>query len=268
MDDTWSRITTWAAVLPPSRPDVLDLNRIRSIASELDRSVPVGVLGSTPEFLDLLHELSFNEIVALERNMSHYSAMETLRIYPRSETVVEGDWRDTLNGVEGRFGLLLSDLTSGNLPYDDRKEFYKTIERALQPNGYFVDKNLTNSAPLLSLGEIKDRYDSVPINLLSANYFSCEAIFCSDLQLESETIDTTHIYGQLRDGLRGERYAKLIDAAHLITPEACVWYYGRPWDVLQADYCADLKLIARHNLAVDQPYFERAFQYVWQRHDS
>lgn len=265
MADTWSRMSGWEVVLPPSRPDALDLARIRSITGGLDRAKPVGVLGSTPEFRDLLHEVGFQRVLVFERNLEHLKRMTRLRYFDSEETVVEGDWLKTLRAVDGELSLLLSDLTAGNIEYSRRAEFYDAITKALGPGGMFIDKNLTNPEGLLSIAAIRKKYELLPLNLLTANHFSCDAIFCSELQQEVELVDTSTIYRALEAALPGRRFARLIEAAHAITPENCVWYYGRSWGTLAQEYCQDLRMLARHDLTANQPYHKRAFQYLWQR---
>ncbi len=51
-DPTWGRMNGWNLVIPPSRPDTLDLARILEAIKHIDRTATVGVLGSTPEFRD------------------------------------------------------------------------------------------------------------------------------------------------------------------------------------------------------------------------
>ena len=77
--DTWELMRTWQYVLPPSRPDVQDLEVIRRQLAQVDRLAEIGVLGCTPEFRDLLHELGFEQVVILERSTSFLKAMSMLR---------------------------------------------------------------------------------------------------------------------------------------------------------------------------------------------
>ena len=164
--DTWDLMKNWHLVLPPSRPSARQLAHIKSIASGIDRSAPVGVLGSTPEFRDLLHELGFSNIHVLERNMHFYEAMCAWRVYQNDERVIRGDWRKTLCSLRDTYALILSDLTSGNIPYTDRAAFYGLITSALRPGGIFCDKILTHEGPMLSLDYLFDKYTSLPLNLL------------------------------------------------------------------------------------------------------
>ena len=51
----WNSFNTWHLVLPPSRPDHLQLNRISDALTNKNKNQPIAILGSTPEFRDLCH---------------------------------------------------------------------------------------------------------------------------------------------------------------------------------------------------------------------
>jgi hypothetical protein len=264
-DPTWSKMSGWHLVLPPSRPDTLDLRRIIAVTDSIPRAAKVGILGSTPEFRDLLHEMGFKFITILERNTGFYEAMSRQRIYQNEEALVEGDWLETLPKLTDNFHLLLSDLTAGNVPYDRRNDFYAHITDALAPGGMFIDKILTNENGYISIDAIQRKYSRQALNLLTANHFSCEAVFCSELQLASQLIDTTAIYTELAELLDGPRFQRFIRYAQLITPLNCIWYYGVPWSILRPTYCPRLQLLRRYDLSSRQPYHARGFQYVWKK---
>ena len=263
--DTWDRMLGWQVVLPPSRPDALDLQRIAQALVGLDLKAPVGVLGSTPEFRDLLHELGFESIHVLERNLAYFDHVSAQRVYDNPETIVEGDWMATLPRLGGRFSVLLSDLTAGNVAYEQRREFYDGVAHALSHEGLFIDKNLTNPDGLLSIDDIDEKYRLKPFNLQTVNYFSCEAVFCSELQGELGYLDTSAVYSALSSRLNGARLQRFVAAATAVTPTGCIWYYGRPWRDLKDDYCRSLELEHRYDLEPTQPYFRRAHQYIWRK---
>jgi hypothetical protein len=118
---------------------------------------------------------------------------------------------------------------------------------------------------LISMDTIRAKYADMPINLQSINYFSCEAIFCSQLQFEAGLIDTSWIYDQLSSDLTGPRFQRLLTDCQLVTPRDCIWYYGKEWSELESDYCSFLDLVHRHDLNPAQPYFGRAHQYIFER---
>lgn len=255
--DTWDLMQNWHLVLPPSRPSADQLVRITSFASDIDRSAPVAVLGSTPEFRDLLHEIGFSEIHVLERNMRFYEAMGTWRVHQNNEHVVQGDWRETLGGLRNTYALILSDLTSGNIPYADRALFYGLVTGALRAGGIFCDKVLTHTGPMLTLDSLFEKYSSLPLNLIHINNFSCEALFCSELLDIENVVDSSRFFTILGERAPGERVASFVKNAALITPLGCKWYYGIRWCDLEADYCPALE---RNSVGDDypgSPYFGR-----------
>lgn len=186
-------------------------------------------------------------------------------MHSNDELNLIGNWLETLPECENRFTALLSDLTAGNIGYEDRRRFYDLVALALKPGGLFIDKNLTNQSGLLTLGEIRTKYAAMPINLQTVNYFSCEAIFCSDLQREHHRIDTSMIYDQFAQLSTGPRFERLLTDCQLVTPRNCIWYYGKEWTELEEDYCRYLTLVARWDLNEAQPYYRRAHQYVFEK---
>ena len=244
MPDTWDVMDHWNIVLPPSRPSAWYLSRIVECAQNIDHRAPVAVLGSTPEFRDLLHEQGFDSIYVFDRNVSFYERMCRARIYNNAERFVEGDWFQTLPRCENQFHLMLSDLTSGNVDYADRSKFYSLITKALCPGGVFCDKVLAHKIPHLSVDALARKYARLPLNLLYANFFSCEMLFCSDLLDIKQLVDTGLFYAILEERVTNRRVRAFVNYAKEITPPDCIWYYGRTWSKLQGDYCPDLELLS------------------------
>ncbi|HEY1708260.1 MAG TPA: hypothetical protein VGG10_08330 [Rhizomicrobium sp.] len=247
----------WDLVLPPSRPAAWQLAHIQRYLAKLNRRIPIAVLGSTPEFRDLLAELGFQRIYVFEKNRTFYEHIGSLRCYHNRETLVEGDWLRTLSRYRGRFGAILSDLTSGNIPYEHRELFYLSVSSALAPRGCFIDKLLTHPIPHERLEVLEARYKSAPLNLATFNRFSCEFLFCSELlDLKSE-VDSTLFYSLLAERFTDPRLKFILKAAQKITPKDCRWWYGRPWRGLRPSYFAYLKGVATIADVPESPYAGR-----------
>lgn len=262
--NTWNEIhANWIYVIPPSRPSKLELDRIRVIAGGINKSCPVAVLGSTAEYRDLLYELGFKNIFVFEKNIEYYKLTNTWRAFPCAcENIVLGDWCETIGRYEDYFSLILSDLTMGNVRYSNRKQLYKDIANSLINEGVFADKVLTHSTELISLDELGKRYTCMPINLVTANQFSCEALFCSEL-LKNEIVDTTSFYSILREKFANNNHLlKIIEMAHLITPENCVWYYGKKWDELKDDYFEMYDSFEIFEDDSTSPYYKRQYHFI------
>jgi len=215
----------------------MELQRIRSILSCIDKKANIAILGSTVEYRDLLKEIGFDTIYVFDKNRAFYELSKTWCAYPTYEEIfVEGDWIETLHKYNSAFAVILSDLTMGNIEYSLRSDFYSSIYKAIKTGGFFIDKVLTNDLPFVPLASIKNKYLQLPLNILTANHFSCEALFCSEL-LNNEEIDTTAFYNTLRcEFNQSTKLMKLIELSHLITPENCLWHYGKSWHILEDSY--------------------------------
>jgi hypothetical protein len=258
----WDSMRTWDLVLPPSRPSATELDRIRSVIRTLDHSCPVAILGSTPEFRDLLHECGFTRIFVLDKNRTFFTSMSEARVFDNEESVIEGDWLTTLLSFKKFFGLILSDLTSGNLDYECRPHFYHLIEEALSANGMFFDKVLTHPLPHISLSLIGEQYSSLPLNLCSVNRFSCEALFCSELLDIENRVDSSLFYSLLNERFKTPRLRSFVKSAEYITPPGFVWWYGKNWEELSISYCPQLKLLSKYEDDLASPYFGRLKVFV------
>ena len=225
----------------------------------------VAVLGSTPEFRDLLFEIGFDEVYVFDRSQTFYEQMSDYRVYSNNEWFVRGDWIDALASYKDSFSLMLSDLTSGNVPYESRKRFYELISRSLCPSGLFIDKNLTQESQLLTISEIAEKYRELQINIRTINDFSCDAIFCSEFQLERGVIDTNEVYDRLLGSFENPRLRRFIVESEFITPRNCHWYYGVPWTRIQNVYCPNLELVEKVDFPLYSPYRGRGFQFVWRK---
>ena len=241
---TWDNIISWDMVLPPSRPSLYHLDCARRALAHVERTDPVAILGSTPEFRDLLVELGFVNISVIDNNPSFYQSMAALRIYNGPETFIEGDWTDVLQKHERHFGAILSDLTSGNIPYDDRSGFYSSLSNSLKDGGLFFDKVLTHRGKHLSIASLSEKYSGLPLNMLYVNHFSCEFFFCSELLDLKSVVDTSFFYQVLSDKLQHPRLQAFLKHVPKVTPPDCLWYYGKRWADLQRDYCPELKRLS------------------------
>lgn len=263
--ETWSVINNWHLVIPPSRPSLPQLDLTSQILSLLDRTEKVAVLGSTPEFRDLLYELGFGDVYIFEKNEKAHHMMTSLRIYQSAENLVVGDWLDSLEVYANHFSVVLSDLTMGNIKYEDRERFYKLVEGALVRRGFFIDKVLTHPIPHMPLESLAEKYSRAPLNLLHVNHFSCEMLFCSELLEIEEVVNTSLFYRILGERLQNERLRSFSHAAKRITPEHCVWYYGRHWEELSKTYCTGLKLITVDDDEIGSPYYGRLKHFILQK---
>jgi hypothetical protein len=202
----------------------------------VDLCRPVAVLGSTPEFRDLLATLGFSTVYVLDKNPEVYSSLTALRASSSSELFVKGDWLDTLPSFQGEFAAILSDLTSGNIPYEQQHDFYAAISAALATDGIFIDKLLIHQDTKPEVKSLLAKFDKYPVNLLYTNYFSCELFFCSDLLNCDFTVDASAFYDILRPLCDTPTLARFLLETPHITPPGTKWYYGKSWTTLRGSY--------------------------------
>lgn len=254
--------SNWQFVLPPSRPSIHELERIRSLLIDIEKEAPVAVLGSTIEFRNLLHSMGFQNIYLFEKNSSFYEWTSSWITHKTdAEHLVWGDWLDTIAKYKLHFAIILSDLTMGNISYDNRDLFYTMIYEALRPKGVFIDKVLTHNMPHIPLDILMTQYETIPINLESINRFSCEVLFCSTL-LNGGIINTTKFYDILKKHYTTPTLTKYIEKSHLITPEDCIWYYGKLWDELKNNYFKPYSDIQLYEDVPSSPYFRRLKHFI------
>lgn len=255
---TWEIIRSWHNVLPPSRPSERELRWLaRMIARTVPNNPSIAILGSTPEFRDIAFELNA-KVYVFERSVDTFKYMSTLRRHSNEDVLIEGDWINTLPDFSSTFDFVLSDLTSGNIPYESRTGFYRSIAKSLKPNGLFYDKVLTHSSEFLSSENLITRYRRKPLNMLTANHFSCEFLFCSDLLPTNGLVDSSAFYDIALELDSSPSILALVALSELVTPRGCFWYYGRPWVDLAGEYLSSLDVIQSFDDVPISPYFGRA----------
>ena len=263
--DAWDRMESWELVLPPSRPSQQHLDWFRTHVAALRADAPIAILGSTPELRDLLALLGFRDVYVLERNAAFLGRMNRLRVRPTTDTVLSGDWMQTLPNCSGRFAAVLSDLTSGNVPYDQRSAFYRLVADSLRPGGMFCDKLLSYPIPHEPVAELLDKYESAPLNLDTVNRFNCEVFFCSDLLTTFGRVDTSRFYDHLRTMGPGPAVNAILDRLPLITPSGMTWDYGRPWCLVQDAFDSRLHCSDDRLEQGDSPYANRLRCLRWDK---
>lgn len=263
---SWQKIDSWQFVIPPSRPSKAQLAFIERHIYDIDRSKNVGVLGSTVEYRDILKSLGFENVFVFENNIDYYKySSKFLRNFNPNENLIESDWRN-LSQVKfnKKFSLILSHLTMGNIPYCDRDVLYSEVSNLLSKNGVFIDFVLCNSIKNISTSDIQKEFDQSPVNILEANKFSCRAIFCSELSLHEERVDTSILYDYYQEYL-GPKFENLLSLSELVTPRGGLWYYGRDWSKVSSDYFKYFCPFDQEEESFDSPYHNRATHFAMSR---
>ena len=256
---------SWELVLPPSRPSQQHLDWFRKHLGDLRADDPIAILGSTPELRDLLALLDFQNIHVLERNVEFLAKMDRLRVRATAETVLHGDWMQILPDCSGRFAAVLSDLTSGNIPYGQRSEFYSLVAESLRPGGMFCDKLLSYPIPHERLEELLDKYENAPLNLDTVNRFNCEVFFCSELLTTFGRVDTSCFYDHLLHMGIGPTVRAILERLPLVTPREMTWDYGKSWHLVQEAFDSRLPCSDDHLEEGDSPYANRLRCLRWDK---
>ncbi len=257
----WSRHHAWTQVLPPSRPTPQELTRVRDVISTF-RNPRVAVMGSTPEFRTICGQMLVTGVVTIDNSLEFHESVDPLvTTRPTSERFVHTSWQRFFLETDDLFDLILSDLTLGNIPYEERPQLFRDIHRTLKRGGYFIDKVLTNEGRPWDAEDIGRKYAALPLNLETVNAFNCEAIFCGTHSVNG-VLNAAHAYDNLEQQLgHCDHPASLIRECELITPRHMLWYYGLPWSDVDKYYAHGLSRVARFSQEAQSPYLHHAYQF-------
>lgn len=265
MDSQWDAIATWDLVLPPSRPSKEHIEWFRTCLKGRSRTDAIAILGATPELRDMASEEGFTNVYVFEHSEKMFNAMNQLRIYDTSETWVHDNWLAALKPYRSAFGLVMSDLTSGNVSYACRTELYQLIADSLLESGEFADKVLAHTRPLPPIEEILHKYETLPLNLETINRFNCEAFFFSDLITKYGCVDSSAFYQDLGERSLTKRLARIMKELPKITPAGMKWHYGRTWTEQLPYYHNALVLLEELNEQHESPYADGLRLTKWKR---
>jgi hypothetical protein len=244
-NEAWRSHVSWYLVTPPSRPASWQMAAARSWLSSLSRDAHIGLLGSTPEYQDLVFEFEEMTLTVIDRSETFHRHVACQRRRPAASSprhnVVIADWTEGLKGHAGQFDAILSDLTSGNVPYESRDSWYRAIHDALKPGGFFIDRVLTLQGELHDRQELYRLFDRAPIGIRTINELNCRLLFSSTLLDGSEIVDIDSMMRQIRLEWTSPVAAEYLSALPFITPSNGRWWYGRAWQELEPGYALGLQ---------------------------
>lgn len=261
MADNWNFFTGWQNVLPPSRPAAWQIDIIKEYVQN-SHCKSAAILGSTIEFRDLLAECSIKNIYVFDSNADFYKYISKFRKYSNKEKLILGNWLDTIGDFESYFDIVLSDLTSGNIPYESREKFYHLISKSLSKNGVFIDRILTFSVPLIPLYALIEKYKKLPINKTTVNNFNCEVLFCSTLLDNGKKIVDTNSFYDYLCKLNIPQITKFVHSCYDITPRNCIWYYKIDWEDERKMYEKTLSIFESYDEPNQSSYYNRAKLFI------
>jgi hypothetical protein len=207
-------------------------------------------------------KLGAEEIFCLDRSKEFNELTQAFRTFPRTETLIVGDWMQTLSDMHGQFDLVLSDFTLGNLPYERQDSFLSLINASLKPSGYFADRLLTFRRPCHSYEALTEMFELAPSNLPTLNAFNAMWLFCGQRVEQSHLVDTSATYDWTSRVFTQPHIQWLASNCTKISPRGSVWYYGRPWAEVSGSYAKHFHIHAEYPEATDSPYYGWAFTLV------
>jgi hypothetical protein len=257
----WAKLTGWGVVLPPNRPPEWYLNVLRARLTRLSEGEEIAILGCTPEFRDLAAQLRLR-VTLFDRSAEFYEVANSLRysFFTGNERLVEGDWLNTLPMHPGRFAAVLSDLTLGNLPYEDQALLGSAVAVALRHDGVVIDRVLTNSEGFQPLAQLERTYEQRPLNLQTLNDFNADFLFTSELVEAAGIVDSSQLLTSLHNRyFDSPIFGRLTRLVQLITPYGTRWWYGRRWDTVAPNYFPTLELTQAYKAPLPGAYSRYAF---------
>jgi hypothetical protein len=256
--NSWAKYTSWQSVKPPSRPDIWQIEICRKTLLELPKLHNVAVLGSTIEYRDLLADMGGLEVFVFDRNKNFYDYITKFTKQKLNETFVDGNWLETVGNFVNYFDAVLSDLTSGNISYDQRETFYQGIAASMSKGAVFFDRMLLKTMPFLDIHDLIKKYTNLTVSNDTVNSFNCEVLFCSTLLDNYDNIlDSTAFYDYLLK-LDIPRVTDFVKACYDITPRDCIWWYSHSWDIEQQLYTKYFCVQQEYEEPVQSEYFGRA----------
>jgi hypothetical protein len=153
---------------------------------------------------------------------------------------------------------VLSDLTSGNIPYHLRDTFYAGISKSLAANGLFLDRILTKPISFLPLAGLIEKYRCLEVNNGTTNSFNCEVLFCSELLDNQQHIVDTNIFYEKLLELNIPKISEFVKACHEITPRDCTWWYSIDWSTESLLYEKYWNIQKTYDEPISSEYFNRA----------
>src|SRR5205085_1375071 len=145
-------------------------------------------------------------------------------------------WRDVLPDCKGRFDLVLSDFTLGNLDYYSQSRFLQVVAQSLTTDGYFADRVLTYPRAGYDYDRLARLFSRMPANLQSLNAFNARWLFCGARVTEEEYVDSSETYDWSIELFADSPIGWFIRNCEKISPRGTRWYYGKPWSEVERWY--------------------------------
>ena len=162
---TWNNYLalTWDKYLPPIRPFPEELDIIKKYISvfidENLRKPDVLVLGSTPEFRDILFEYEIMPVV-VDFSKDNYEGMSALVRNRGKEVFIKSDWMEMEKCIgQNKFDFILSEAAFNVVSRDLAKKLYEICFGLLKDKGIMLIKEwIRFSNEKIELGKMLAEY--------------------------------------------------------------------------------------------------------------
>ncbi|MDP1833474.1 MAG: class I SAM-dependent methyltransferase [Candidatus Moranbacteria bacterium] len=180
MRENWKELAkAWAKFMPPGKPSVGEIAFFeQEIKNKLENNkTPCAlILGSTPEFRDLLAKYGINTTI-VDINPDSVRAMTSLMaLKNEKEKVVISDWLN-MPIKDGTFDFVMSDSAQDNIKFSEFEAFFEKIARVLKPGGeWFFGAINVHRDDVISFKEYVDSYKNNPGKFNDFRYFLLQII--------------------------------------------------------------------------------------------
>jgi hypothetical protein len=239
--------------------------RLSRLIRGLSKSSRIAVLGTTVEYLDLVYQLGFRNVVCIDKSPAFRKAVTSLRWSPEYESLVVGDWLEVLPRHLREFDLILSDLTLGNIDYGQQREFAQRMAESLTYDGRVIDRILTYRSPSPSYQSLFAYFVKRPTNLVEANTFNARWLFCGERVRECELVDTSATYDWTAEAFSHPAIHQLLKQCTELSPRDVVWHYGRAWGRVSQEYFRGLRQVSEFPEPRSSVYRDWVFTSVAER---
>ena len=262
----WSKFVNWSCVLPPNRPGPEFLRIVQKELERLPTNARIAVLGSTPEFRDSILSAGRFDSLVFDKSAAFYQLMSEHMLYPKEtpENLVYGDWLQTLKDFENYFDLVLSDLTWGNIPFNQQEQFGSIVAESLRSGGRLIDRVLVHRR-FLKLADLNDSFACQPLNLITLNNFISQWLFCSELISEYGLVDVSAFLDRVLASRFHPSIHTLARKVEVVTPRGNVWFYSPDLNNFDNFYYPNLKTIDCFGEPLQSAFAGFVFTYILER---
>lgn len=132
MAGKWNLQDVWHLYTPPGRPCASDLRFIEAYVGALDSGAKALILGSTPEFRDMMMGYGI-ETTCVDYAPASFERFKAHMKHRDESRLVNADWREM--SLDGKYDVILGDLSFNMLPAKDWGGVTAKLAGALEKGG-------------------------------------------------------------------------------------------------------------------------------------